>query len=105
VAGDLLLFQSMQRGSKEVEALKSDYDFFEMEIFDRPGFPKMHFIEQSYSHDCTNWWVPNRAGTEAMLRSSGFEILQQPEEEVYLCRIKPNHQSGAVYPAKNEEIL
>ena len=46
----------------------------------------MHFIERRYSHDETNWWVPNRACTEAMLRSSGFVIEQQPEEEVYVCR-------------------
>ena len=49
--------------------------------FDDSGYPKMHFIERSYSHDQTNWWIPNRACTEAMLRSSGFAIESQPEEE------------------------
>jgi tRNA (mo5U34)-methyltransferase len=87
VAGDLLLFQSMQRGSQEVGTLTSDYDFWETDVFDRPDFPRMHFIEKRYAHDPTNWWIPNRACVEAMLRSARFRILQHPEEEVYLCQV------------------
>lgn len=30
--------------------------------------------------------LSNRACAEALLRSSGFEIIEHPEEEVYLCR-------------------
>ena len=86
VTKDRLLFQSMQRGSSELASLNPDYDFAEVGIFKQDSFPKMYFIEQKYSHDETNWWIPNRSGMEAMLRSAGFEILQQPEEEVYLCR-------------------
>jgi tRNA (mo5U34)-methyltransferase len=89
VAGDLLLFQSMQRGSTEVIETEPDYDFNTRDLFEEPGFPKMHFIEHSYAHDQTNWWVPNRACVEAMLRSSGFSIEAHPEEEVYLCRRRP----------------
>ena len=86
VARDMLIFQSMQRGSRDVEPVADDYLFQETEHFDRPGYPKMHFIEKHYSNDPTNWWVPNRACTEAMLRSSGFIIESHPEEEVYICR-------------------
>jgi tRNA (mo5U34)-methyltransferase len=89
VAKDMLLFQSMQRGSREIAPVAEDYDFSEPAPFDEPGYPKMHFVERRYSHDETNWWVPNRACTEAMLRSSGFAIESQPEEEVYLCRWQP----------------
>jgi tRNA (mo5U34)-methyltransferase len=46
----------------------------------------MYFIEKSYSGDPTNWWIPNRACAEAMLRSAGFEIVAHPEIEVYVCR-------------------
>jgi tRNA (mo5U34)-methyltransferase len=84
-----------------VDALREDYDFWEAEQFDGPGYPKLHFIERRYAHDPTNWWVPNRACAEAMLRSAGFEITAHPEAEVYLCRrtdaAKPD---GAVYPAR-----
>ena len=103
VAKDMLLFQSMQRGSKFVLELDDDYEFEETGIFFESSFPKLHFVERQYSHDWTNWWVPNRACTEAMLRSAGFSIDERIEEEVYLCRIaeRPYAKFGpaAVYPA------
>ncbi len=86
VVGDQLLFQSMLRGTPEVASLDEDYPFSERDLFDLPGFPKLHFIEKRYAGDCTNWWVPNRAGAEAMLRSSGFDIVAHPAPEVFLCR-------------------
>jgi tRNA (mo5U34)-methyltransferase len=85
-ARDLLVFQSMQRGSSAVEPVAENYSFHQKDIFERPGFPCMYFIEKKYAGDPTNWWVPNRACSEAMLRSAGFEILNHPEEEVYVCR-------------------
>src|SRR5690606_26604109 len=86
VAGDLLVFQSLQRGSAAVDRLEEDYDFWDMEMFERPGFPKLHFIEHRYAGDPTNWWAPNRACSAAMLRSAGFEILPNPEEEGFIDR-------------------
>lgn len=105
VAGDMLLFQSMQRGSAHVLPLEKDYEFKESDIFFESGFPKLHFVEQKYSGDWTNWWVPNRACTEAMLRSAGFEIDSRIEEEVYLCTVtdRPFAKYGpaVVYPARS----
>jgi tRNA (mo5U34)-methyltransferase len=104
VARDLFVFQSMQRGSTKVEPLKEDYEFWETEPFDRPGYPKLHFVEKSYSHDETNWWVPNRACAEAMLRASGFQIISHPEDEVYVCRCAGAPEgAGAVYPARGKD--
>jgi tRNA (mo5U34)-methyltransferase len=104
VACDMLLFQSMQRGSKHVLPLEGDYEFGETDLFFESGFPKLHFIEREYCGDWTNWWVPNRACTEAMLRSAGFAIEQRIEEEVYLCRVsdRPYAKFGpaAVYPQR-----
>jgi tRNA (mo5U34)-methyltransferase len=97
--GDLLVFQSMQRGSPQTEELKEDYPFQEEEIFNRPWFPRLHFVEKKFSGDETNWWIPNRACSEAMLRSSGFEILEHPEEEVFICRRVPLEQSFDVVRA------
>ena len=100
VAGDVLIVQSMQRGSKAVAPVRADYDFFEMAHFDEPAYPKMHFIEHRYAKDPTNWWAPNRACMEAMLRSAGFDIGAHPEDEVYVCRrVEAPHGPGAVYPA------
>ena len=86
VAADMLLFQSMQRGASRVDTIDKNYDFWTTEHFDSPGYPKLHFIEHRYADDPTNWWAPNRACVEAMLRSAGFIIAAHPEEEVYLCR-------------------
>ena len=77
---------AVQRGSSEVTALEPDYHFWRKDLFDDPTFPRLHFIEERYSNDPTNWWIPNRACFEAMLRSAGFEILEHPEDEVFICR-------------------
>jgi tRNA (mo5U34)-methyltransferase len=104
VAGDLLLFQSMQRGSSHVLALEEDYEFKETDLFFETSYPKLHFVEQRYAKDWTNWWVPNRACSEAMLRSAGFRIESRIEEEVYLCRRAERpfaaYGPAAVYPAR-----
>lgn len=108
VASDLLLFQSMQRGSREIAGVAPDYDFCMDQHFNEPGYPKLHFIEHRYAHDETNWWIPNRACVEAMLRSSGFCIESQLEDEVYLCRWLPIEippdGPHTVYPAKSRRI-
>ena len=101
VVKDTLIFQSMQRGSKEVQHVEEDYHFWKMEIFNQ-SFPLMYFIEHRYSQDPTNWWIPNRAGMEAMLRSSGFAIVEHPEEEVYICKRTEitDNLDRTVYPSK-----
>ena len=88
VVGDLLVTQSLLRGAKGDMHLPRDFPFWEQEIFDRDEFPRMYFIEHRYANDPTNWWIPNRACFEAMLRSSGFEILDHPEDEVFICRTR-----------------
>ena len=102
VVKDTLIFQSMQRGSQDVEPLEKDYPFEERAIFERLSFPLAYFIEHEYSHDWTNWWIPNRAGMEALLRAAGFDILSSPAEEFYICRrrerVHPHDFPRAVYP-------
>jgi tRNA (mo5U34)-methyltransferase len=103
VVRDLFVCQSMQRGDPCEEPLEVDYPFSETAIFERPGFPRLSFIEHRYAGDNTNWWVPNRACTAAMLRSAGFVIEANPEEEVFVCRpTEPPTPFGAVYPAQAE---
>jgi tRNA (mo5U34)-methyltransferase len=81
-----LVFQTMVRGSGDVQEWDEDYPFWNTQIFGEVNFPAMYFIEKSYSHDPTNWWIPNRAAVEAMLRSSGLEIEAHPEPETWICR-------------------
>ena len=104
----MLIFQSMHRGSSTVLPLEEDYDFEETDIFHESGYPKLHFVEREYAHDWTNWWVPNRAGAEAMLRASGFAIETRVEDEVYICRRTEMPYSrwgrGAAYPARDAAL-
>lgn len=104
VAGDMMIFQSMQRGAGAADGLERNYDFWETDIFDKPEYPKLHFVEHKYADDWTNWWVPNAACAEAMLRSAGFEIVIRPEDEVYICRRADRpYDAGAVYPARGRK--
>jgi len=101
VVGDLLVFQSMLRGSASEIEVAPDYPFAEERIFDNPAFPRLHFIEHKYSGDPTNWWVPNQTAIAAMLRSAGFVVTDHPEAEVLVCRRgAPPEHDGAVYPAR-----
>lgn len=101
VAGDLVVFQSMLRGSSDADEVRDDYHFWETEHFERPGYPRMLFVEKKYSGDETNWWIPNRACAEAMLRSAGFSVIDHPEEEVFVCRVAERSQwAEPVYPAR-----
>jgi tRNA (mo5U34)-methyltransferase len=86
LAKDWFIFQSMLRGNTSIGTVAPDYPFTETAIFDRPDYPKMHFVEHEYAGDPTNWWIPNRACAEAVLRSAGFRIQDVPEAEVFVCR-------------------
>jgi tRNA (mo5U34)-methyltransferase len=89
-----LLFQTMVRGSEQVREWENNYHFWNKQIFENPDFPRMFFIEHSYANDPTNWWVPNRAAAEGMLRSSGLEILAHPEEETWICEPRNAMRDG-----------
>jgi tRNA (mo5U34)-methyltransferase len=71
-------------------------------MFARPDFPVMYFIEHKYAGDPTNWWIPNRACTEAMLRSAGFNIIAHPEEEVFVCQVRNDEAESDVTRATRQ---
>jgi tRNA (mo5U34)-methyltransferase len=78
VVGDLLVFQSLLRGSGAPFADESDYPFTETGIFDEAGYPRMHFIEHEYAGDPRTGGCRTAACAEAMLRSAGFVIVEPP---------------------------
>jgi tRNA (mo5U34)-methyltransferase len=90
----LMIFQTLTMPGTEVdESTEIDRDIDDREAFRAPGWPKMAFIEHRFSGDPTNWWAPNHAGVEAMLRSSGLSVIGRPGHEIYLC--EPNAVSEA----------
>jgi len=82
---DLLVFQTLQRGS-DGHDLEHDYPFSETAVFDSSQIPRAVFVEHSFAGDPTNWWIPNPACARALLRSAGFDIINHPESEVYICK-------------------
>ncbi len=98
VADDLLVCQSLQRGSPTVAAIAEDYPFEETEIFLEPGAPRMQFVEHRFAGDPTNWWIPNASCTQAMLRSAGFRIECRKGTDVYICRTAATDTSWEPQP-------
>ncbi|ETX29005.1 TIGR04290 family methyltransferase [Roseivivax isoporae] len=84
--GDRMLFQSLQRGAPGVFRPAENLPFDETEVFDRPDWPKLHVVERRYADDPTNWFIPNASASAALLGASGFDILERPAEDVWLCR-------------------
>jgi tRNA (mo5U34)-methyltransferase len=94
----LLVFQTLTLPGREVVqtgdvASESANGLNHREPLTAPGWPKMAFIEHSFSNDPTNWWIANHAAIEAMLRSSGLRVIGYPGDEIYLCEPDPEHPS------------
>ncbi len=89
----LLVFQTLMMPGTEVYPDTGDREIDQRDAFLEPGWPKMAFIEGRFAGDPTNWWVPNHAGVEAMLRSSGLRVSGYPGHEFYLCEPDPDHPS------------
>ena len=85
----LMVFQTLTLPGLRVMTNTHDRDIEDREDLLRPGWPKMAFIEHRFARDPTNWWVPNHACVEAMLRSSGMRVVGRPGHEIYLCEPSP----------------
>ncbi len=83
----MLVFQTLTHGGEAVAAdACEDQGFASRNRLEDPGWPRMAFIETTFAGDPTNWWIPNHAAAEAMLRSAGFRVEARPAHEVYICR-------------------
>jgi tRNA (mo5U34)-methyltransferase len=63
-----------------------DLPFDERPRLNEPGWPRLSFVEHSLAGDPTNWWAPTPACVEAMLRSSGLEVVERPGYQLWVCR-------------------
>lgn len=90
---ELLCLQTMTMPGKEVCKVTDGLGLEDRNRMVHPGWPKLAFIEGSLAGDYTNWWAPNHACVEAMVRSCGMLVVAQPGEELYLCR--PDHSAQA----------
>ena len=60
--------------------------------------PRLSFIERRYAGDDTNWWVPNRACTKAMLRSAASGMLETTQLSGLCTRVSPPARLMAISP-------
>ncbi|HEY0970188.1 MAG TPA: TIGR04290 family methyltransferase [Gemmatimonadales bacterium] len=85
----LMMFQTLTMPGKSVYDDTQDHEITDRTPLLESGWPKMSFVEHRFSDDPTNWWIPNHAGVEAMLRSAGMRVLERPGHEIYLCEPDP----------------
>lgn len=94
----LLVLQTMTMPGDAVANVPDDIGLDERARLRDPGWPAMAFIEKRLHGDPTNWWAPNLACVEALLRASGFRVLARIADECYLC------EPRALDPAEAAEV-
>ena len=87
-----MIFQTMTLPGREVVD-QLDHEINERDLLLATGWPKMAFIGHRLAGDPTNWWIPNHAGVEALLRSAGMRITGYPGHKIYLCEPNPDSPS------------
>lgn len=80
-----MLFQTLLIDDGPEITPHPDYAFDEIDVMTAPGWPRLHLVEHSFAGDCTNWFVPNRAGAKALARVAGFDVSDTPERDVFWC--------------------
>lgn len=83
--GGIMVFQTLTTADDEIAEVPGDLPLEQRERLSWPGWPRMSFVEHELASDQTNWWVPNAACCEAMLRSAGLRVVSRPAHETYVC--------------------
>ncbi|HVL59388.1 MAG TPA: TIGR04290 family methyltransferase [Burkholderiaceae bacterium] len=86
----LMMFQTMTMPGDSVYERTEDHAINDRVALLETGWPKMAFVEHKFAGDPTNWWLPNHAAVEALLRSSGLRVVARPGHEIYLCKPAPD---------------
>ena len=80
-----MVLQTLTMPGEEALETPQSVGLFEREWLTRAGWPRMAFIERALEDDPTNWWAPDPACVEAMIRSAGFRVSARPGHEIYVC--------------------
>ena len=98
IVGRLLVFQSLTVPGVSLAPVEEDRPLDDRDALTDPGWPSLAFIERRMAGDPTNWWVPNHAAVEALLRSSGLRVVSRPGQEIFLCEpAPPGNPDGPPY--------
>jgi tRNA (mo5U34)-methyltransferase len=87
-----MILQTLTMPGDEVFSAPESIELDERALLRQPFWPAMAFIERCLEGDPTNWWAPNHACVEALVRAAGFTIIARPGHEIYLC--EPNSQEA-----------
>src|SRR5215207_5077262 len=82
----MMVFQTLTTPGDEVYEQTDGHGFEDRQVLQEQGWPKMAFLEHHFAGDPTNWWAPNHAAVEAMLRSAGMKVTGKPGHEIYICK-------------------
>jgi tRNA (mo5U34)-methyltransferase len=96
------VFQTLTMPGEEVLDTPRDLDLDDRDRLNAPGWPRIAFLEWSLEGDPTNWWAPNHACCEALLRSSGLRVIARPGHEIYVCEPDPQTDTLARRLARDE---
>jgi len=83
----MMVFQTLTMPGEEAADTPEDFDINDRKRMLEAGWPKMAFIEKKMAGDLTNWWAPNHAAIEAMLRSCGLRVTERPGHEIYILQV------------------
>jgi tRNA (mo5U34)-methyltransferase len=83
----MMVFQTLTMPGTEVTEAPEDFPLNDRQRMLADGWPKMAFIEKKMAGDLTNWWAPNHAAIEAMMRSCGLRVAQRPGHELYIVEV------------------
>jgi len=85
ICRNTMYFQSAIRGPGG--DFNPDEDYSQVDVFERPEYPKMYFVEKSLNGDSGNWWFATSSCLKAMLRSAGFsEIIDTDSPDTFICK-------------------
>lgn len=85
-ARDRLVFQSLTMRDQDPRPISHPLGLDDMDRLNEAGWPKVAFIEGELAGDPTNWWIPNHACMQTLIRSAGFEVESRPGHELLVCR-------------------
>jgi tRNA (mo5U34)-methyltransferase len=98
VGGRLVLQTLTMPGDPPLEA-PEDLPIGDRDSLTGPGGPRAAFIEHHLAGDPTNWWAPDDACVQAMLRSAGMRVTAIPDHEIYVCEPDPEHDHARFFRA------
>ena len=89
-----LIVQTLTMPGERPQPTPDDISIDERERLTQPGWPRAAFIEHRLAGDPTNWWAPDDACVQAMLRAAGLRITATPGHEIYVCDRDPSADEG-----------